>query len=257
MQMSKFCFMRYKDDGDDYRDFVARLAIAENWGPDNRYLQQYLAANFEIAYIQKKVKVNEEKGYALWRAGNLVTKDAQPITMCCVKNFIAQKQPYVFKHVFIGERFTIELDDDKIPEVAPEAPTYDTPTYRGEYRLSHNFKHYLDDHAPRMDAIFPNLNKHQQFLCIHAAVNLAHVRHESTAVPQWYKDKNADSGGYQWLLPLYINSDNISEKPDLVATLEPLAEHNEYCVTTLLLPEWVYPNARAVSQRDPHFRSWA
>jgi hypothetical protein len=257
MQLNDFCFMPYSDNRDDYRDFVARSAIDENWGPEKRYLQQYLSANFEIAYEQGKVKVNEEKGYALWRAGNLVTRDAQPITLLGVKNHVSGKQPYFFKFVFTGERFSIEIDGEKIPETAPEPPTYAVPAYHGDYKLSYNFTHYLDDHAERAGEVFPNLNEHQRFLCIYAALNLSHIRHQNTAVAQWYKDKNADSGTYQWLLPLHVKSGNISDKPDLVATLDPVDEYQEYSVRTLLPPEWAYPKARAVSQRDPHFRSWA
>lgn len=257
MQLKDFCFMPYSENRDDYRDFVAKLALDEHWGADNRYLQQYLSANFEIAYEQGKVKENKEKGYVLWRAGNLVTRDAQPITILGVKNSLSGKQDYVFKFVFATERFSVEIDGEKVQETAPESPTYDIPSYHGDYELSYNFSHYIDDHADRAAQSFPNMNDHQRFLCIYAALNLAHRRHESTAVAQWYKDKNADSGSYQWLLPLHIKSENISDKPDLVATLEPLDEHKEYFVRTLLPPEWAYPKARAVSRRDPHFRNWA
>jgi hypothetical protein len=258
MQLTEFCFMPYSDSREDYRDFIAKHAIDENWGPEKRYLQQYLAANFEIAYQQGKVKVNEDKGYALWRAGNLTTREGSPITILAVKNNLSGKQPYFFKFVFTGPRFQVDLNGEKIPEAAPEPPSYNgVPEYHGDYKLSYNFAHYLEDHAERAAEAFPNLNDHQRFLCIYAALNLAHLRHESTAVAQWYKDKNSETGGYQWLLPLHIKSESISDKPDLVATLEPVDEFQEYNVRTLLPPEWAYPKARAVSRRDPHFRSWA
>jgi len=34
-------------------------------------------------------------------------------------------------------------------------------------------------------------------------------------------------------------------------------QDGEYNVPTLMPPEWAYGHARAVSSRDPHFRTWA
>lgn len=258
MQLNDFCFMPYSETRDDYRDDLAKLAINEDWGgPEKRYLFPYVAANFEIAHEQGKVVENHEDGYAIWRAGTLVTRDAQPLTILAVRNKVSNKQPYHYRKVLFGERLEFDADGKKVHATPPEAPTYVIPPYNGDYKLSYNFAHYLEDHAERASEKFPNLNEHQRFLCIYAALNLAHKRYESTAVPQWYKDKNAEKGGYQWLLPLHIRSENITEKPDLVATLEPIDEYEEYNVRTLLPPEWAYAKARAVSQRDPHFSSWA
>ena len=82
-------------------------------------------------------------------------------------------------------------------------------------------------------------------------------RGTQAAVSQWYCDRKAEEGGYQWLLPLFVTSENLSEKPDFVATLAPDETYKEYNVRTLLPPAYAYGHARAVSGRDPQFRTWA
>jgi hypothetical protein len=154
-------------------------------------------------------------------------------------------------------RFTVRVGEEEFPENAPPAPEYAPPPYHADYKLVYNFAHYLDDHEQRVEERFPKLTPHQRFLCIYAALELAHKRGTQAAVPQWYCDKNADEGSFQWLLPLFITSENLSAKPDLVATLAPDEEFLEYNVRTLLPPEFAYGHARAVTGRDPQFRSWA
>lgn len=250
--------MPYGNEKDDYIDFVARAAVDENWGDDNRYLRTYIADNFEIAYQQGLVKENGEGSYALWRVGNLTTREGEPVSIVCERNRQPGRQPYYFLRVFDRARFNIRLrQGEDVSDQAPAAPTYDLPAYHPEYSLTYNFDHYLDDHADRAKETFPQLNDHQRFLCIYAALVLAHKRYKQAAVPQWYRDKNEQEGGYQWLLPLHINTENISKRPDLVAALDPVDEHEEYYVRTLLPPEYCYGHARSVSERDPHFRSWA
>ncbi|MFC7761092.1 DUF3825 domain-containing protein [Catellatospora bangladeshensis] len=175
-----------------------------------------------------------------------------------MKNRLSGKQPYFYKRLFARERFVVR-DDDNVEhdEEAPPAPDYEIPPYHPEYKLAYNFEHYLDDHEPRMEERFPALTTHQRFLCIYAALELAHKRGNQAAVPQWYCDRNADEGSYQWLLPLYVTTEDLSIKPDLVATLSPQPEYAEYNVRTLIPPEYAYSHARAVSGRDPQFRTWA
>lgn len=255
MKLNDFVWMPYSDNRDDYREHVAEAAINENWGPDNRYLYDYIRDNFELAYEQNKVKVHPE--YCLFRAGALTTREGEPITILATKNRQSNKQPYVYKTVMTRQRFTVMVGDREFPETAPPAPEYGIPSYHAGYRPVYNFSHYLDDHESRVEQKFPKLTPHQRFLCIYSAVELAHKRGAQAAVPQWYCDKNAEEGGYQWLLPLYITSENLSDKPDFVATLAPNEEYQEYNIPTLLPPEFAYGHARAVSGRDPQFRSWA
>ncbi len=220
-------------------------------------MQDYIRDNFEIAYKEGKVKLDPNERYCLWRVGSLSTREGEPITILAMKNRVSGKQPYVYTRVFSRTRFTVRVDREEMPEAAPESPEYDVPPYHAEYRLTYNFNHYLEDHESRVEERFPKLNAHQRFLCIYAALGLAHKRAQQSAVPQWFCDRNAQEGEYEWLLPLHITSENISEKPDLVAILQPNDEFKEYNVPTLVPPEWAYGHARAVSGRDPQFRSWA
>jgi hypothetical protein len=240
---------------EDYIDYIARFAIRENWGPENRFLDTYVDWNFELAHDQGLVAEAEDKSYALWRVGNLLTPDGEPITIACTRNRNPAREPYYFVRVFDKRRFILQVEGKRTPLEALGAPIYDVPAYHADYELTYQFRHYLEDHEERATAGMPTLNDHQRFLCIYAAANLAHKRREG--VPQYYRDKRAPHGNYQWLLPLYINQDDVSKRPDFVATLHPIDEHREYSIRTLLPPEWAYPNARAISARDPQFRTWA
>ena len=192
----------------------------------------------------------------MWRVGTLTTREGEPISILATRNRLTGKQPYVFRHIFDRSRFTVRLDDSEVAETAPPASEYTPPDYHSDYKLTYNFSHYLEDHETRGAEKFPNLNAHQRFLCIFAALELAHKRAPQSAVPQWYCDRKAPEGEYQWLLPLHITSENIDEKPDFVATLTPMDEYREYNVRTIIPPEWAYGHARAVSGRDPQFRTW-
>lgn len=257
MKLNDFIWMPYSDSRDDYRDHVAKAAIDENWGQDYRYMYDYIRDNFEIAFKQGKVKEHPEKKYCLFRAGTLVTREGEPITVLGLANQQCGREPYVYKTVFTRPRFCVRVGNDEFPETPPPPPEYDPPPYFADYRLVYNFVHYLDDHERRVEERFPKLTPHQRFLCIYAALELAHKRGTQAAVSQWYCDRNAEEGGYQWLLPLFVTSENLSEKPDFVATLAPDEAYKEYNVRTLLPPEYAYGHARAVSGRDPQFRTWA
>lgn len=257
MKLNGFIWLPYSDDRDDYRNYIASAAIDESWGQNLRYMYDYIRDNFEIAYKQGKVKEHDEKKFCLFRAGTLVTREGEPITILGTKNPQAGKEPYVYKTIFTRDRFVVRVGDEEFPESAPAAPEYDPPAYHADFKLVFNFAHYLDDHEQRVEVRFPKLTPHQRFLCIYASLELAHKRGTQAAVSQWYCDRNADEGGYQWLLPLFITSENLSAKPDLIATLDPEKDYREYNVRTLLEPEYAYGHARAVSGRDPQFRSWA
>jgi len=259
MKLEDFAFMPRKPlaKGKDYVDYVADFAITEPWGSDGRYLERYIDYNFEMAHAQGRIVEAPDKSYALWRVGNLTTRDNEPISVLCTRNRKEGKQPYYFVRVFNTRRIEIQTDDAKVSVRAPDGPSYTVPTYDPSYEMVYQFSHYLEDNRPRAEGKLPGLTDNQRFLCIYAAAMLAHRRGSQAAVPQWYRDKHADIGGYQWLLPLHINADDLSKKPDLVATLEPDDENREYRVRTLLPAEWAYPNARAVSTRDPQFRMWA
>jgi hypothetical protein len=257
MKLTDFLWLPYSDDKDDYRDHIADAAVDEDWGRDRRYLWDYVRDNFELAYKQGLVREAPDKTYMLFRLGTLTTREGEPITMLGIRNNKAGREPYVYKTIFKRKRFTVHVHDIEATETAPDAPRYSPPPYHPEYNLVFNFSHYLEDHEARTSERLPNINSHQRFLCIYAALQIAHKRWESCAVPQWYCDKKAEEGDYQWLLPLNITSEDVSRKPDFVATLEPIEEYNEYNIRTMVPPEFCYGHARAISGRDPQFRNWA
>jgi hypothetical protein len=258
MKLTEFMWLPYSDSNDDYRSHIASAAIEEDWGQDRRYLFDYLRDNFELAHAQGKVKVSEADGYCLFRVGTLSTREGEPITILATKNRVSGKQPYVYTKTFTRGRFTVRTPSGaEVSETAPQPPEYKPPAYGKNFQLVFNFVHYLEDHEARIAEKLPQLNPHQRFLCLYAALQLAHKRSDSCAVPQWYCDKKAEEGDYQWLLPLHVTAETVDSKPDFVATLDPISEHSEYNIRTILPPEYAYGHARAVSGRDPHFRTWA
>jgi hypothetical protein len=123
--------------------------------------------------------------------------------------------------------------------------------------LQFNFNHYLQDHESRMAAMLPELNPYQRFLMVYGAIIAAHRIAAQVAVPQWFRDKNAEAGGYKWLLPLRFHDPDTSEKPDFVAALDPDTESKEYLVRTILPPEWAYANARSIiANVDSKISNW-
>lgn len=257
MQLSDFAFFprRSFTKQDDYLDYIATYALKENWGDDRRYLVRYVDYNFQLAFEQGLVNEAPDGAYALWRVGNLVTRDNEPISIFCARNRIEGKQPYYFVRVFNSRRCGIRVGGQELEVPAPPSPRYDPPEYQADYDLVYQFEHYLEDNKERAEQALPGLTEHQRFLCVFASAHLAHKR--GAAVAQWYRDKRADSGTYQWLLPLHITHDDVSGRPDLVATLDPDDAHREYRIRTVLPPSWAYPNARVLSGRDPQFRAWA
>lgn len=259
MKLSDFAHMPYRapEKGKTYLDYVAEFSIKEPWGESLQYLERYVDYNFEISYGQNLVLEDPEGTWAIWRVGNLVTPEGEPISILCLRNRMEGKQPYHFARVFRARRIDINANGHSARLEAPVGPAYPIPSYKPGYALVYDFDHYLRDNRQRAEERLPNLTDRQRFLCIYGAAQLAHKRGEQASVPQWYRDKNAECGSFQWLLPLHLIHEDLSRKPDLVATLQPDDAYGEYRVRTLLPPEWAYPNARAISSRDPHFRMWA
>ena len=239
---------------------VAEFAVRENWGDNLQVLSIYMDYNFEIAREQGLLKFAKDDSYCLWRVGHLVSTDGQPITVLFMKNRLENRQPFVATFVFKGESFEVSLGSASattVREKAPKAPKYKYPKYRSDYKLQFNFDHYLRDHESRIREILPNLTPYQRFLVLYGAVTTAHRIAAQVAVPQWYRDKNAEAGGYKWLLPLRFNDPDTSLRPDLVAAIDPDETNKEYLVRTLLPPDYAYANARAViSSIDAKISQW-
>lgn len=259
MLLRDFAFMPRKPlvKNEDYLDYIAKYSITEDWGEQNRNLEKYVDYNFELSFDQGRIVEAPDKSYALWRVGNLLTRENEPITILCLRNDNEGKQPYRFVRVFRSHRVEVRHGTETSISPAPEGPTYATAPYDPAYRLVFNFSHYLEDNAQRVAERLSGLSDYQRFLCIHASANLAHQRGSQTATLQWYRDRNAENGSYQWLLPLHINSSDLKGRPDLVATLEPDHANREYTIRTLLPPPFAYVYARTVSAMNPPFQQWA
>ncbi len=227
---------------------VKDVASPEEWGENLSYLRDYININFEIAYNQGLVKEAKDHSYAIWRVGNLTTLDGEPISIVVRKNEL-NVPPYVYHKVYCGEQFKIYFSHHEVvQETATPSPEYKIPKYQKEYSLDLNYDHYLKENEERVKRILPELSFYQRFLCTYAAIHLAHKRADTDVVAQWFRDKNASEGTYQWLAPLHFYDRDPTKKPELVATLTPDNELKKYAVRTLMPTTWCYGKARAVSK---------
>lgn len=263
MRLDQFAFLPEARPGQkSYLGYIAEHAVQEDWGPGFSHLARYVDYNFEIAHNLGMIKYegdnSETAHYCLARVGNLVSATGEPITMAFVKNNVQYKQPWRFFFVFRGDRFNLIFGDNgAIEEDAPPAVVYAPPEYHAEYRLKWNFDHYLKQHEARVDEVLPTcLSDYQRFLFIYGAVTAAHAIAQQIAVPEWHRDRAAATGSYKWFLPLYLDGIDSSQRPTLVAAVDPDDAHRECLVRTLLTPDMAYPNARAICFNNARIRQW-
>jgi hypothetical protein len=224
-----------------------RVAKKEPWGANNKVLELYLRANFEIAKGQGKVYEDQDKGVAFWRAGCLVNETSDPIWLVYQANR-KEQQPWYFKEVRTGEP----------PEGKPGSDfdlRYDPPDFHKEWQIhfdQSSIQHILKErrNKKRLEELFKNalgtdLNEHLFFRAIYGEIQLK--RKEEIVLPQWYL------GDYKFLMPLFITqADNV----ELTAALVPDPPMKRYLVKTLLLPHFSYAYARAVVKSRAHFMAW-
>jgi hypothetical protein len=71
---------------------IAEVAKPEPWGAENKILELYIRANFEIAKSQGKVFEDSDSNVAFWRAGSLVNETSDPVWLTYRKN--RRETPY-------------------------------------------------------------------------------------------------------------------------------------------------------------------
>jgi len=235
---------------------IAEIAVNENWGQNHEYLLRYCRDNFEIAHAQAKVTMDENKQFAVWRVGYLVSADGTPIYVIFEKNRVHGKQPFYLRTVYKTSQDRIPCRSNGNPAVyipRPDEPEYEIPEYRPDFNVEFNWHHYEEQRSRLPKALQAIENDRAAYLCIFGAVTLSHRLHKAgarIAVPQYYR------GAYEYLLPLCMTHDDHNSRPDLVAGLQEDRQGKTYFVKTLLLPEMAYPHARAVATSTAHIRSW-
>lgn len=231
----------------DWLDHVLQHIKDEPWGHDNKVLELYLRANFEIAKQQHKVYENHEKGVAIWRAGYLVTPSMDPVWMYYEKNDPRYKQQWKFAGVKIGENPLDEVNS------VDHSVAYNPPEFNPKWDIyidPRNFNHILTQNRDRLVTVFGKeaaSNAHRLFRTIYGEVMLER-KEAAGVIPQWYMD------GYNFLMPLSLTEAN---KVDLTAALTIDETMKRYQLRTLLLPHYAYANARAVVKSRAQFASWA
>lgn len=228
-------------------DIVHKNIRIEPWGKEKKVLELYLRANFEIAKQQQKVFEDEKKGFAIWRAGYLVTPTMDPVWLYYERNDPRYPSKWTFAGIKIGETpmdgisnsdFIVNYDP---PEFNPKWDIYIDPR---------NFNHILEHNHDRLVSVLGSdaaSNPHRIFRTIYGEIMLE-KKEAAGVIPQWYMN------GYNFLMPLSLTEPN---KVDLTAALTIDDTMKRYQLRTLLLPHYAYANARAIVRSRAQFASWA
>lgn len=229
----------------DWLGDIASNTKTEPWGRDKKVLETYLKANFEIARQQDKIVENDSEGYAIWRAGYLVTPSMDPIWLYYEKNTRPNTKWY-----FKGLRY----GSDPLPGISAKTHTvsYEPPEFHADWNIyidNKSFNHILTDHKDRLVTIFGDevKNSHRLFRTLYGEIMLQQ-KEAAGVIPQWYME------GYNFLMPLCFSS---PEKIDITAALTIDNTMKRYQLRTLLPPHYAYANARAVIKTRSQFASWA
>ena len=223
---------------------IAEHTKKEPWGENNKVLELYLRATFELAKQQNKV--HEDKTMAFWKAGYLINEMSDPVWLVYQRNKGNKKYQWIFKKVHVGN---CPLRDK---ETSDFQITINPPKFNANWHIHINqssIDHIYHDEAnvKRLELVFKDLakNSHLIFRTILGEIELN--RKSETVIPQWY------FGDYQFLMPLFLTQ---AEKVDLAATLTPNLPMKRYEIRTLLLPHYSYAYARPLVKSRTAFANW-
>jgi hypothetical protein len=218
----------------------------EPWGKNRKILEIYLRSNFEIAKQQRKIYQDNKKGFAIWRAGYLVTPTMDPVWLYYEKNEEKYRQKWQFAGVKIGD---CPVDGVSVNDYTV---VYNPPEFHPDWNIyidPRGFEHILVKNHDRLVSVFGEEanNPHRLFRTIYGEIMLEQ-KEAAGVIPQWYM------GGYNFLMPLCLTQPN---KVDLTAALTIDETMKRYQLRTLLLPHYAYANARAIAKSRTQFASWA
>lgn len=233
----------FANHGPNWLDEVASKTFDEPWGKDNKILEIYLRANFEIARQQGKVYENESQNLAFWRPGFLVNPIMTPIWMVYEKNDPRYKQKWNFCDVVEGDTPATGITGKDY------SLTYEYPEFNPEWDIyidTQNQKHFIEANNDRLVSVLGKeaaSNEFRAFRTIYGEIMLER-KNAANIIPQWYNHT------YNFLMPLYLTQ---SDKIDLFAALTIEEAKCRYHLRTLLYPHYAYANARAVVKSRSQF----
>lgn len=226
---------------------IAKIAKPEPWGVNNKILELYVRASFEIAKNQGKVYEDRDRGVAFCRAGSLVNETSDPIWMTYRKN--SRDTPYWQFHRAV----TGGAPDGS--DTSQWTLKYEPPEFNDDWPIhfeQRSIQHIMSDaeNRSRLELVFGNamggkLNDHLAFRAIYGEIQLK--RREGVVIPQWH------AGEYQFLMPLFLTQ---PDRVELTAPLQPDPALRRYVVRTLLLPFFAYAGARALVKSRANFADW-
>ncbi len=221
--------------------------MIEPWGKDNKILSTYINVNFEIAFSENRIYQNEEEGVAFWKVGNLVSIAGDPLWFL-YENNVRGTQKWNYKKSYYG---TLPPISNLMDSADNYQIQYETPFFNSSWQFvlePKTIEHIMSSNKDRLKVVFGEdlaENSHMLFRTILGELELQKKR--SDVMKQWYYEK------YQFLMPLYLKSPN---EVSLTATLEPITDHKQYKVRTLLYPEYAYPHVRAVVRNRSAITGW-
>lgn len=235
---------------------LAKLANAENWGSDYSILKSYIR-NLYKRISQKLNSANaglplitaSADGECVCFDTGLYTDVYERIFAYFEKNLNQGKQPWCLKGYY--------RENDKMMSCFSSLPTrvifYDDPAdlvFDSRLEINVNYDHILGD--PENVNRFPKSlqgdeKKSDRYRVFKGSVDEAKKRVTANymlAVPQFFTDKNSDTGRVQLLIPLCLEGDN----PDLALTVE--RGENAYSARTCLTLKMAYNNARLINKPE-------
>lgn len=243
---------------------LSSLAETENWGTNNKILDNYIKYTFYyIATEYNKgnkeyiaISKNKDKLNCLTFNTGLFTTSKEPIYAYFVENEHKPEDSGVkFQWFLIGFKTISNYELSVFKPLPSRMYYFKNPSelvFDPRIEIRANVPHILndDDNVKRLPKIIQCADDRYKSMILQGAIDMAKKSVAacfSLAVPQYYK------GSLQLLLPLYLTpyKDN-SKKPDLVLTISK-SNNDIYVGRTCLTYEMAYMNARLISKP---YQSW-
>jgi hypothetical protein len=241
-------YFRTWNDGLDFLEELARMAIPEKWTysefaskQNHPILKSYLEKTLER--IKQQEKLVRGQGQVLFNTGLLniwfkeiyVVADVDPENPNRLSNA---------RLVLETDRVVLDTFRNKKPAMATFLQKVTDVVFDPDLEINTDDAHIIDDNFERIPEEYQRMRKSQIFALFQAAVDFARImarRNYKLIVPQFYMGK------IQFLMPIYLSGE-LSGPPDFALVLEKI--NNCYRGNTILTLDMAYQNARLIAKPD-------
>lgn len=226
---------------------LAELAEPEDWDyhntPTDRrrpVLRNYVVHTYRRLAEEGKFSLTDDRRWCCFNTG-LVTVHQEPLYGVFEVNYIAERQPWMFRHW--SRRGEANLN--KFPQLPELAHYFDDPSclvldVRREFRS--NIEHIVAENRQRFPEPYRSMPDYSLQALLKGSIENAKERvrrNYKTAIPQYFW------GQVQLLLPLCLGD---PQRADLALVVE---RHDTfYRATTCLTLDMAYNNSRQITRPD-------